>query len=178
MLKLGFQERIQTSKTTLCTGHTMLLQGLHLIAFGAVALVPPVIAGSWGTYNTTAVNYKTFEASILTGQERFVGPKGFYTSIGGVDLIYVDATPGAAFSIDYPTEYATFITSVSAIAQKGLGLEFLDVTPVPLVERAVCGDVCAVAGDGQVCFTCECKFESSFCIGLGTCVYIYSCQTK
>lgn len=150
----------------------MMLKQTSLQALGAMLFIPIVLAGTWGNFTTTPIDYATFKASAVEGHEPFIGPKGLYTKVDEWNLAYVDAAPGGTFSIDYPTEYADLITALAPINHDGL--DFLNNVEA-LERRAICGEVCSVGHSGGICQTCGCKFFEQICTSQWSCYYVYRC---
>ncbi|KAF6812409.1 hypothetical protein CPLU01_14893 [Colletotrichum plurivorum] len=136
----------------------------------------------------TQVSYETL-LSVKTDAHPTLGPDGLYATTSDGQCVYVDASAGSAFSLDYPKEHAV-VVSVAQEADVS-GIDFLasfdplgiKVRPGKphgsrsLGERATCGQVCSSSLSGpNRCTSCSCKYDTTVCAGQPPCIAYYRCK--
>ncbi|KAF6787859.1 hypothetical protein CSOJ01_15164, partial [Colletotrichum sojae] len=86
----------------------------------AALLFSSQATASWN--DCTQVSYKTL-LSVKTDAHPILGPDGLYATTSDGQCVYVDASAGSAFSLDYPKEHAV-VVSVAQEADVS-GIDFL-----------------------------------------------------
>lgn len=157
---------------------------ITLPAVAALIFSSQAIA-SWD--DCTQVSYETL-LSVKTDTHPTLGPDGLYATTSDGQCVYVDASAGSAFSLDYPREHAV-VVSVAREADVS-GIDFLasfdplgiKVRPGKphgrdLEERATCGQVCnSSISSPKPCTSCSCKYDNTVCAGPPPCIAYYRCK--
>jgi len=124
------------------------------------------------------LDYKSFSA-LETDAEHFFGPDGLYTWTNTSDLVYLDATTGGNFSIEYPAEYQDLIDRATKLNHPGL--TFLPGAKASRSADMTCGQICGASSPGggaagYTCVACTCSLYSQVCEGQWACESVYGCQ--
>lgn len=139
-------------------------------------LVSGVPTMGWGSLNSTAIDYDTFNAILKSGTVPYIGPKGLYTRTNDLGMVYVDMAPEGELTIADPTWRDALIAHL--LKDPPGGLDFLDTTGhgrLEVRQFALCKEICSAPGHISTCYTCSCHFKSRTCHIDRPCVEIWTC---
>ncbi|KAL0938110.1 uncharacterized protein CTRU02_207841 [Colletotrichum truncatum] len=154
----------------------MFAKSLSLAAITAAFFTTQAAADAWENQGCTEVSFDTLFA-VKNAELPIAGPKGLYATTVDDQCVYVDASPGSAFSKEQPEYYNSLIAGAKA-SQVG-GLDFLSPNPARgLQERqASCGQTCrSSATSPKTCNSCSCKYDYTFCGQGGACTAYWKCK--
>jgi hypothetical protein len=134
-------------------------------------------AMGWGSLNSTAIDYETFNAILRLGTVPYIGPEGLYALTDDLGVVYVDMAPGGELAVKNPAWRDVLVSHL--LKDPPGGLNFLDTIEHERLEVrtfAKCNEVCSSPGHVSVCNTCSCSFKERISGSEWSIVEIWTCQ--